>query len=298
MSYTVKKHDLGYYFISPVPSEQELSEYYKNKYYQDLTATTYQATYTEEELAVLQIDAELSNYLYNQNKENKSKKLFDVGCGEGFFMKSMQELGWEVSGTDFSSYGIKLKNPELEGNVFYGDLNSVLDHLIQNNRIFDFINLGNILEHVISPILILNKCHKLLSQKGVLRVKVPNDFSYLQEYLTKDNLIKSYWVHPPDHLSYFNFDSLPKILNHCNFNIQKMLGDFPIELFLLHPESNYVNKNVGKQAHQARIDYTLDLWKRDSIKYIETFTGLAKAKISRSCIAYANKKKMKQILLK
>ena len=31
MSYTVKKHDLGYYFISPVPSEQELKDYYEKK---------------------------------------------------------------------------------------------------------------------------------------------------------------------------------------------------------------------------------------------------------------------------
>ena len=56
MSYTVKKHDLGYYFISPVPSEQELKEYYEKKYYQDLTSSTYQASYSKEELAVLKND--------------------------------------------------------------------------------------------------------------------------------------------------------------------------------------------------------------------------------------------------
>ena len=42
MSYTVKKHDLGYYFISPVPSELKLKDYYEKKYYQNLTTSTYQ----------------------------------------------------------------------------------------------------------------------------------------------------------------------------------------------------------------------------------------------------------------
>ena len=47
MNYTVKKHDLGYYFISPTPSEQELKDYYEKKYYQDLTVSTYQENYTK-----------------------------------------------------------------------------------------------------------------------------------------------------------------------------------------------------------------------------------------------------------
>lgn len=289
MNYTVKKHDLGYYFISPVPSEQELKEYYEKKYYQDLTVSTFQESYTEEELDVLKIDAELGNDIFLNGSEKESKDLLDIACGEGFFMKNMQRLGWKVYGTDYSSHGIKIHNPQLQDKVIYGELNPVLEKLIQNKKAYDFINLGNILEHVISPIDLLDKCHKLLSQDGVLRVKVPNDFSKLQRFISKNNSINSYWVHPPDHLSYFNFDSLPKVLNHCNFEVQKLFGDFPIELFLLHPESNYVEKEVGKQAHQVRIDYTLNLWKEDKNEYIKTFTGFAKAKISRSCIAYSKK---------
>lgn len=84
MNYIVKKHDLGYFFVSPVPSEQELKNYYMGKYYQDLVTSTYQESYTNEELEVLKIDAELSNFLINHNY-NKSKKLLDVACGEGFF---------------------------------------------------------------------------------------------------------------------------------------------------------------------------------------------------------------------
>ena len=82
MNYTVKKHDLGYYFISPTPSEQELKDYYEKKYYQDLTVSTYQENYTKEELAILKIDAELGNDIYTNGLEKESKDLLDIGCGE------------------------------------------------------------------------------------------------------------------------------------------------------------------------------------------------------------------------
>lgn len=133
---------------------------------------------------------------------------------KGFFMTNMYDLGWKVNGTDYSSHGIKIKNPELHSKVIYGELNPVLDKLIKMNKTFDFINFGNILEHVISPINLLNKCHKLLDQDGVLRVKVPNDFSHLQNYISKSNSIDSYWVRYPDHLSYFNFIVCQKFLNN------------------------------------------------------------------------------------
>ena len=190
MSYTIKKHDLGYYFIFPTPSEEELKEYYEKKYYQDLTVSSYQESYSKNELAVLKIDADLSDDIFSKLSENKTKVLLDIACGEGFFMKNMEELGWKVHGTDYSSHGIKSKNPSLLDKVIYGELNPVLEKLIQKNKTFDFINLGNILEHVISPFDLLNKCQNLLSQEGVLRVKVPNDFSHLQQYVTRNKSTK------------------------------------------------------------------------------------------------------------
>ena len=204
-------------------------------------------------------------------------------------MKNMQDLGWNVYGTDYSSHGIVKNNPAFKDKVIYGDLNAVLDDLIQKGTTFDFINLGNILEHVVSPIDLLNNCYKLLNQKGLLRIKVPNDFSSLQQLLTSKGKIEPYWVHPPDHLSYFNFENLPKVLSHCNFTIEKMIGDFPIELFLLHPASNYLDNKVGKEAHFSRTSFTLNLWQSGINEFINIFSAFADAKISRSCIAYARK---------
>ena len=78
-------------------------------------------------------------------------------------------------------------------------------------------------------------------------------------------------------------------MNHCNFEVQKLLGDFPIEIFLLHPESNYIEKKVGKQAHQARINYTQNIWNLGIKKFKKISNGLAQSQLSRSCIVYSTK---------
>ena len=289
MSYTIKQHELGYKYISPLPSEKELQDYYKNKYYQNLTVSTYQNKYSKEELELFKIDAVLSNVFYKE-QVRKTTNLLDIACGEGYFMKYMQDLDWEVEGTDYSSFGIKTHNKSLLDKVHFGDLMTRLDQLITNKKNYDFINLGNILEHVVYPLELLNKCNQLLSSGGMLRVKVPNDFSLIQNNLIDNDLTEEYWVHPPDHLSYFNFDTLPKVLHHCNFDLKELLGDFPIEIFLLHPDSNYIKNNNGRKAHLARASFTLDVWIKGHKAFLEVFSNLAKAKISRSCIAFATKK--------
>ena len=54
------------------------------------------------------------------------KTLFDIGCGEGFFMKEMEKLGWKVQGCDFSNEGIKNQNPYLISKVEFGDIYEIL----------------------------------------------------------------------------------------------------------------------------------------------------------------------------
>ena len=109
-------------------------------------------------------------------------------------MKGMKDIGWKIYGTDYSKAGLERFNPDLLENVMIGDLEYCLKHYESNNIRFDFINLGNILEHVVDPIDLLQKCKVLLAKSGVLRVKVPNDFSELQLSLVDNNLANENWI--------------------------------------------------------------------------------------------------------
>jgi 2-polyprenyl-3-methyl-5-hydroxy-6-metoxy-1,4-benzoquinol methylase len=292
MKFNLKQHNLGYYYIHPAPNEIELQKYYSEKYYQESTVSTYSKKYTEEELKCLKIDAQLTEYIVKNHSELKTKKLLDIACGEGFFMQNILELDWEVLGTDYSSAGIENHNSTLINKVLIGKLEDILIGLEESNQQFTLLNLGNILEHVLDPIKLLIKCKNLLFEGGILRVKVPNDFSELQLLLNEKGLTNSEWVHPPDHLSYFNFKSLRNLVNSLGFEVIVELGDFPIELYLLNKNSNYFMSADGKEAHNARIIVSNLVWNQGIENYLKWSEGLSSSNLSRSCIFYLRKNRI------
>ena len=184
-------------------------------------------------------------------------KMLDVGSGEGFTLKYFDDLGWECMGLDFSHAGIKQNNPEQEGLLIQGDIFDNLEKIIENGEKFDLIFLDNVLEHVIDPFELLNSLNKIISSDGILVVDVPNDFSLLQRYLMDNNHInQEFWVSPPDHLSYFNKEGLVNLADATGWKTDKVMSDYPIELDLLNPNSNYVDDpSVGKASHKKRIEF-------------------------------------------
>jgi len=88
---------------------------------------------------------------------------------------------------------------------------------------------------------------------------IPNDNSALQEYCLLQNIISErFWIAIPDHINYFSFESLIKTAAYTGWECQDVIADFPIELFLLHPGSNYIVDSLqGSAAHRARIQMEL-----------------------------------------
>ena len=254
--YQIIKDSLGYMRVDPLPSEQDLENYYANSYYQSPHGT-YQTTYSEIESNQRKLRIEL---IYQavisimESDTKNSKEILDVGCGEGFLLAHFKDAGWNVLGFDFSDEGIKRQNPELMTELVKGNVYKELDVLIKNDKKYDVIHLGNILEHVIDPLGLIKKCSGLLSDSGILIITVPNDFSKLQKNLIASKIIESeYWICPPDHLNYFNLESLVKLQVASNLNVLDSICDFPIEWFLMNNHSNYINQPaLGKSAHLAR----------------------------------------------
>lgn len=289
--YTLKRHPLGYLSVFPVPEVDALNDYYAQKYYQNPSVATYALQYSEDELTLLMLACRVTNQLYENQFPGKNKSLYDIGCGEGFFMKGLLDMGWSVCGVDYSIAGIEKHNPEVAQYVKTGDAILDIEEKAASQQKFHLINLGNVLEHVIDPLALLKKISRLLLSDGMLRIVVPNDNSALQNILVKQKMASFEWVHPPDHLSYFNFDNLPAVLEATGYKVSQMLGDFPIELFLTNEYSNYVtDRTKGKVAHQSRVMISNLIAEKGLQNYIHWSTGLAAAGIGRTCICFAVKK--------
>jgi 2-polyprenyl-3-methyl-5-hydroxy-6-metoxy-1,4-benzoquinol methylase len=252
----LSKNKLGYYEVTDKPSKEFLEEYYATKYYNDDNQKgMYKINYSDEEIKYINNYPKRIYSVVKNKLENKANKTFlDIGCGEGYMLNSFKNFGFDVLGLDYSKAGISNHNKEILEYFKEGDIYKSIDNLINDNKKFDIINLTNVLEHVTEPINILNLIKKLLSDNGILVIRVPNDFSILQEHLETNNYIDNkFWVAPPDHLSYFNLESLKNISKYCGYKLLFHMADYPIDFDLLEDHTNYTRKSVGNHSHLKRI---------------------------------------------
>lgn len=283
--YKVKKQPLGFYQLDPLPTVEELKEFYETKYYQQCSSGSYDSSYKDFELEHINMKNSVIEKIW-QNFSNKEKgSLIDIGCGEGFFANYLLKKGWAVKAIDFSSYGVEKFNKELLPFFQKGDIYDLLEDAIKNGEKYDFINLSCVLEHVLDPQLLLEKIKKLMHKTSLLNIIVPNDFSGLQMGLLEKGYIdKEYWFCPLDHINYFDFDSLDNFLRALNFSIVKKQANFPTEIFTANQDANYyMDKTKGKQVHYARVFVETFLINQGLDKYIQYMEMSANIGFSRAC---------------
>lgn len=276
----IQDNENGHRLIQPKPSIEELAFYYKDTYHE---IGTYSPKYSDTEklykfLPAFEIEAMAPN----------GKSILDIGCGEGFILEHFFDRKWEVAGIDFSLKGVINHFPHLTNYVDEGDVFEKMRDLVNTNRKFDIINCSNVIEHLIDPLELLNLIKKISHTKTLIRLQLPNDYSWIQSVLENNNLIDSqYWVAIPDHLSYFNYNNLKNFLNKNDFAICDQLGDFPIEMFLLNKSSNYnLNKSVGKDAHEARMLFETEMFKKSPKEFLKARKAFGDLEIGRNIILY------------
>lgn len=286
----LKQHPLGFFEIVDKPSQEELQEYYAKKYYQEGKGS-YELEYSDGELMYFQAKLEQRFAVINQHlrlDKTNIKKMLDVGCGEGYALSFFNAKGWQVKGIDFSSAGVISKNPNCIDFLSTGDVFELLDAEIANAEKYDIVWLQNVLEHVINPIDLLKSLRQLVKPNGMAVITVPNDFSIIQQgAIASGHIDNEFWVIYPDHLNYFDFDSLVKTAASTGWTDTEILAGFPVDWYLFHPNSNYIrNNSVGKSAHFARVQIENLIHKKPVEDVIQFWSKMAKLGIGRDITAF------------
>ncbi|MBJ6368462.1 class I SAM-dependent methyltransferase [Snuella sedimenti] len=195
----------------PKPSESKLPEYYKSEDYISHTDTkrnTFEKAYHFVRKMALKRKLSLINSF-----GLKGKKLLDVGCGTGDFLKVAKDDKWEVFGVEPNEQARTMANQKTGNAVFE------TDRLLKfPEASFDVISLWHVLEHLpnLHEQIILFK--KLLKPDGVLIIAVPNYKSYDAYYY------KKYWAayDVPRHLWHFSRTSVSKLFEKQDMVVKKI----------------------------------------------------------------------------
>lgn len=286
MTYTERRTPLGYFEAHPKPSPEELGRYYASKYYQE-DHGQYAAEYAADEVRYFNNIAAVA--AHTAERLSVEHRLLDLGCGEGYFSKAFLDRVWQVSCCDFSEFAIAEHNPELLPFFSAGDIYQTLQAYKRDGASYGMVDLQNVLEHVIDPAALLDDIKPLIGKDGVLRIRVPNDYSDFQLELVSKGHTTNTWFNAPEHLSYFNNNSLVRLLESRGYALRSLQTDFPIEIFLANPHSNYwKDRSLGKGAHLTRILCENHLIEKNVDDYIDYAEAAAKLGFGRELIAYAS----------
>lgn len=276
------KNPENYISATPLPNSEELQEFYSKLYYQAPQSSSYQEQYDDLEINYKRLKCDALIHAL-KGKGGVSGSFLDIGAGEGFLLNAAHQQGLAVTGLDFSAYGVGKFFPGLLDRHIAGDLYSSLEKLESEGAQYDICSSTNVLEHVIDPDLFLNSIRKIMVPEGLLAITVPNDFSQLHKLLLAQGMIdREFWFSPPHHLHFFNTDNIVSFVENRGFVVVDSFSDFPVDMYLLHPGSNYViDEANGRSAHRARMLHDLMIAQSGLDNYLDFYRAMFKVGVGR-----------------
>ena len=156
---------------------------------------------------------ELRRYQYKHLIDSyhlEGKKIIEVGCGQGEFLKVLSEFPVEVHGIEHDPHLVELARAqgldvtegftETEDTRFAGGL-------------YDVFLSFNFLEHQPDPSTMLQAIYRNLEDDAMGLITVPS-FEYIMDHNSYYELIR-------DHLAYYTFETLTPLLERNGFQVEE-----------------------------------------------------------------------------
>lgn len=149
----------------PRPNAAQLTTFYQGSDYW-ANFETQRALYTRKEKSS---SCRLLNRL-DQYWRISSGELLDVGCGYGFFLQAAEAQGFTVYGLEPSPEMAAEAQKAVGGQVSRG----LIEQANYPDDCFDIVTMIDVLEHVASPTVVLQKATRILRPGGILIMRVPD----------------------------------------------------------------------------------------------------------------------------
>ncbi|MDB5210583.1 MAG: Methyltransferase type 11 [Sediminibacterium sp.] len=181
----------GFIQCSPIPSDEDLLQYYQEQYAYDW----FQKNMFFKKWQAAHRLAKIKKHL------KKSVRVLDFGCGHGFFVQQLSKANFESYGFDIGADKIMVLS-----NASITNKNRLQDYLETG---FDVITLWHVLEHMRDHDAVLTDLVNRLNPGGKLVIAVPNIDSLGYKLFAQ----KWGWVQQPYvHINHYNMHTLKILL--------------------------------------------------------------------------------------
>jgi SAM-dependent methyltransferase len=155
----------------------------------------------------------------------KDNRILDIGCGVGETGKMLKKMGKakEVVGIEMQEE-IALKAKEQLDKVICGDIEKMV--LPFEDEYFDYIIMGDVIEHLIDPWETIRKLRRYLSESGYLLASTPN-IAYWR--VLRDLVVFDMWEYQKAgildncHLRFFTRKTILKLFEETGYEVRSML---------------------------------------------------------------------------
>lgn len=146
-------------------------------------------------------------YRFLPNPHGRTKRVLDIGCGNGRFLDVARDNGWIAAGVEPDPVSGQLARER------GFDVRSSTDEWLGEPASFDAITISHVIEHLHDPLSLLHRAHSLLREGGTIFVDTPNVNA------AGHRLYGANWrgLEPPRHLVLYSRKSLRQVLESAGF---------------------------------------------------------------------------------
>jgi len=193
--------------VSPIPSDSELAEFY-SKFHLLLDEGGGYELFEDRMNADFPAKARLVRRFF---PDGAGRRLLDLGCGKGFFIKHCRDIGLDALGVDLSKSAIEFATNNLRVPAIAGRLSEVKDTL----GLFEAVTFWATIEHLPDPIQTLSDIFSVLRPGGRLFLDTGVGDDWLDRCLPGH----VQWYDPPQHLLVFSTTGMRRALELTGFRV-------------------------------------------------------------------------------
>lgn len=203
----------GLVFTQDIPSKDDIQKYYRDEQYISHSDTSKGIVNKLYHLVRARTLRKKRNLVKKYSQRNKGN-ILDIGSGTGSFLKEMKSSDWEITGIEPDSVA---RENSLKFNGIEALEPSFFNQLSENS--FDAITMWHVLEHVHQLKQQMAQLGRVIKDKGIIFIAVPNNSSFDAKYYG------TYWAawDVPRHLYHFIPESMKHLCSETGFEIIDIL---------------------------------------------------------------------------